>query len=519
MKKRSIWQRIQAVICFLLLLCVFVPFGAVAISPGMVRDLIVLVDGQQVTGLAAAMDGVVPSMRVVYGVAAVIGLLCSLRMLTLVFARGGRDRSGVSLQNASDGPIHISVPAVETLVSQGIRDVPGLSDVRMKVHDYGDSVTIEIAMSARSDINIPETMMRLQSRIKAYVQESAGIEVREVRLNVEKVVLADGIQALPAGRGMKRVPASEQENSTPTLAAKPESAKPEAPKSAPPQPATAASTVEDDDDTDTDWNRKGWFGRFGHKKRETDADASVDASAAARAAQGDDAATVPSQAPETGDEISIKAHIAEYLTGEAPQAADGQPEPARNEDSHAAAETVEAAPEARVEAAETATETAVETAAEADTTVKAETGADAEPAADIETVAEPVNEAEAAFDAEPESEVAPAVDPEASAVIAVEAVSVEPGSESESTAEADVATEPVQVNDAEREPERKTGTDVAFDYDAVVADVESTEAPVEEPRTIVIGDTSESMVANGDSDDSDEAKAAGHNAGGQAIPL
>ena len=92
MKKRSIWQRIQAVICFLLLLCVFVPFGAVAISPGMVRDLIVLVDGQQVTGLAAAMDGVVPSMRVVYGVAAVIGLLCSLRMLTLVFARGGRDR-------------------------------------------------------------------------------------------------------------------------------------------------------------------------------------------------------------------------------------------------------------------------------------------------------------------------------------------------------------------------------------------------------------------------------------------
>ncbi len=327
MKKRSIWQRIQAVICFLLLLCVFVPFGAVAISPGMARDLIVLVDGQQVTGLAAAMDGVVPSMRVVYGVAAVIGLLCSLRMLTLVFARGGRDRSGVSLQNASDGPIHISVPAVETLVSQGIRDVPGLSDVRMKVHDYGDSVTIEIAMSARSDINIPETMMRLQSRIKAYVQESAGIEVREVRLNVEKVVLADGIQALPAGRGMKRVPASEQENSTPTLAAKPESAKPEAPKSAPPQPATAASTVEDDDDTDTDWNRKGWFGRFGHKKRETDADASVDASAAARAAQGDDAATVPSQAPETGDEISIKAHIAEYLTGEAPQAADGQPDP------------------------------------------------------------------------------------------------------------------------------------------------------------------------------------------------
>ena len=43
-------------------------------------------------------------------------------------------------------------------------------------------------MSARSDINIPETMMRLQSRIKAYVQESAGIEVREVRLNVDKVI-------------------------------------------------------------------------------------------------------------------------------------------------------------------------------------------------------------------------------------------------------------------------------------------------------------------------------------------
>ena len=79
--------------------------------------------------------------------------------VTLVFAAADATGRRIASECVGRPDTHL-VPAVETLVSQGIRDVPGLSDVRMKVHDYGDSVTIEIAMSARSDINIPETMMR-----------------------------------------------------------------------------------------------------------------------------------------------------------------------------------------------------------------------------------------------------------------------------------------------------------------------------------------------------------------------
>jgi hypothetical protein len=292
MKKFSIWQKIQAILCFLILLCVFAPLGWIAISPSTASTLLngILLDAP----MSAAVAEVTVMQRVIMGASVLVGVLCSLRMLALMLGKGKKDRTGVSMPNTSEGAIHISVPAVETLVSQGIRDVPGLSDVRMKVHDYHDSISIEITMSARSDINIPETMMRLQSRIKAYVQESAGIEVREVRLNVDKVILADGgIPALPAGR-MKRAGSSEQEiakadykpqsftwkkdASEPVVETKEETksepekpaeepkpeAKPEA-KSEETQPAAVQSDKPVDDD-DSDEGRRGLFGRLGHKR-------------------------------------------------------------------------------------------------------------------------------------------------------------------------------------------------------------------------------------------------------------
>ncbi|MGN1069527.1 MAG: alkaline shock response membrane anchor protein AmaP, partial [Candidatus Fimadaptatus sp.] len=208
MKKHSVWQKIQAVMCFVILLCVFAPMALIAVSPATAVSLLTgaLLDD----AMSQAVAGITWMQRAVIGAGVIIGVLCALRMLMLMFSRPRRDSAGVSLTNATEGEIHISVPAVETLVSEGIRDVPGLSDVRMKVYDHRDSISIEMTMSARSDINIPETMMRLQTRIKDYVQESAGVEVHDVRLNVDRVVLADPVPALPAGRGGRRMGAAPQ---------------------------------------------------------------------------------------------------------------------------------------------------------------------------------------------------------------------------------------------------------------------------------------------------------------------
>lgn len=208
MKKHSVWQKIQAVLCFVVLLCVLAPMALIAVSPATAVSLLTgaLLDD----AMSQAVAGITWMQRAVIGAGVLIGVLCALRMLMLMFSRPRRDSAGVSLTNATEGEIHISVPAVETLVSEGIRDVPGLSDVRMKVYDHRDSISIEMTMSARSDINIPETMMRLQTRIKDYVQESAGVEVRDVRLNVDRVVLADPVPALPAGRGGRRMGAAPQ---------------------------------------------------------------------------------------------------------------------------------------------------------------------------------------------------------------------------------------------------------------------------------------------------------------------
>ena len=40
MKKFSIWQQMQAILCFLILLCVFAPLGWIAISPSTASTLL-----------------------------------------------------------------------------------------------------------------------------------------------------------------------------------------------------------------------------------------------------------------------------------------------------------------------------------------------------------------------------------------------------------------------------------------------------------------------------------------------
>lgn len=314
MKKFSVWQKMQAILCFLVLLCVFAPLAFIAIQPVYASELLtgILLDNF----MGAAIINITIIQRVIIGVFVLVGVLCSLRMLVIMMGKGKHDRAGVSMPNAPEGPIHISVPAVETLVSQGIRDVPGISDVRMKVSDYHDSISIELTMSARSDINIPETMMRLQSQIKSYVQENAGIEVRDVRLNVDKVILADGIQALPAGRGNSKRAASKQETvqadyQPQSYTWKKDSDEPivetkEAPKSEEKpaeKPQSVQADTSDDDDDDTDEQHHGWLGRLGHKKRDQKQETALNGAAETVIPAPEESEEIKEQEPITDEQL------------------------------------------------------------------------------------------------------------------------------------------------------------------------------------------------------------------------
>jgi uncharacterized alkaline shock family protein YloU len=446
MKKFSVWQKIQAILCFLVLLCVFAPLAFIAIQPGYASQLLTGILLDNVMGEAIVNITII--QRAIIGAFVLVGVLCSLRMLVIMMGKGKRDRAGVSMPNAPEGPIHISVPAVETLVSQGIRDVPGISDVRMKVSDYHDSISIELTMSARSDINIPETMMRLQSQIKSYVQENAGIEVRDVRLNVDKVLLADGIQALPAGRGNSKRAASKQEATQAdyqpqSYTWKKDSEQPivetkEAPKSEE-KPAEKPQGVQadaaDDDDEDADEEHHGWLGRLGHKKHDSKAE------------------SASSDVAETAESTSEKA------------ADDKATEPAAEEPVKEATEETQKQEERAMEAEVVVVEAESDLAGCADA-LEAETES---------VIAESEIDASASEDVSTETE---------------EAAHEETTSEEATTEEAaPVESEPAEV------PDESAANDMPFETvqaDEAVSDEEKPNAP------IVIGDTSDDIKLSGD---------------------
>lgn len=357
MKKYSAWQLIQAILCFIILLGIMIPLGVAAItSPEMDMRL-----------------------RIIFGAASVLGILCALRILVLMFTHKRRDKAGVALKNTVDGAIHISLPAIETLVEQGIRDVQGLSDVSMKITDHSDSITIDITMSACNEINIPETLMQLQARIKNYIQESAGVAVDEVRINVEEVILPENVQALPAGNEnkMEIKPEAPESDASAVGAGRPEASEPEAEKPAPEaaapekapeaaaafenEPASeageaapeeaeaescAADAIDDDDDdyddadaaTDEAADRRSWFGHMNRRdaaEPEASAeaaeapDAASDVKTASAEAAADMSDTGAPEADEAANAVGADAVCeAEAEAAEPDEAENGRPEAA-----------------------------------------------------------------------------------------------------------------------------------------------------------------------------------------------
>ena len=71
MKKFSIWQKIQAILCFLILLCVFAPLGWIAISPYTASTLLngILLDAP----MSAAVAEVTVMQRVIMGAFVLVG--------------------------------------------------------------------------------------------------------------------------------------------------------------------------------------------------------------------------------------------------------------------------------------------------------------------------------------------------------------------------------------------------------------------------------------------------------------
>ncbi|NLG24793.1 MAG: alkaline shock response membrane anchor protein AmaP [Clostridiales bacterium] len=140
-----------------------------------------------IDGLTNALAGR-PAALVAAIAAGVVFLAWTIRLLMVAFMHGPRyDHGSVSIQNTENGAVRVSVAAMDALVKQAIGQSDGVVDLKTRIINHEDSITVKIDMTLASDAHIPNVTMLMQRNIKSFIEEFSGIAVREVEIMVTSI--------------------------------------------------------------------------------------------------------------------------------------------------------------------------------------------------------------------------------------------------------------------------------------------------------------------------------------------
>lgn len=119
-------------------------------------------------------------------------ILCALALLTLavavvICALPGRKpkQTGSIMQKGVDGPIGITIGAIEKMVLACAAKHPEITNTEVDVTEVRDGVVILMNVQQVGGVSIPLSVARLQKQVRAYVNGRTGLDVAEVRVMVD----------------------------------------------------------------------------------------------------------------------------------------------------------------------------------------------------------------------------------------------------------------------------------------------------------------------------------------------
>ena len=107
-------------------------------------------------------------------------------MFLLSGVRSNKDKKAVS-KHTNIGEIRISLNSIENIALTTSRRINGVRDTKAFVKRQEDTVSITIRTMVLPDIVIPAVSEEIQDRVKRAVEENAGIEVKNVKVQVEGI--------------------------------------------------------------------------------------------------------------------------------------------------------------------------------------------------------------------------------------------------------------------------------------------------------------------------------------------
>ncbi len=100
--------------------------------------------------------------------------------------KSGSDKKSIS-RHTNIGEVNISLGAIENMALAATRRINGVKEAKAYIYKISEGVSVVIKTVITSDFNIPAISEEIQSRVKKSIEDSSGIQVKDVRVFVENI--------------------------------------------------------------------------------------------------------------------------------------------------------------------------------------------------------------------------------------------------------------------------------------------------------------------------------------------
>lgn len=126
-----------------------------------------------------------PGPRIATFLVALVFFVLSI-MFLLSGVKSSKDKKAVS-KYTNIGEVRISLNSIENISINAARKAAGVKDTRTDVKRQEDGVSVTVRLVVMPDLSIPAISEDVQMRVKKSVEESSGIQVKDVRVIVDSI--------------------------------------------------------------------------------------------------------------------------------------------------------------------------------------------------------------------------------------------------------------------------------------------------------------------------------------------
>lgn len=147
---------------------------------------------------------------------ALLGLYC----VGMLFRRQKRHKRGFVVQQTDCGELSIAVRAIEGLVQKCVDRHEEITALSTTLDTSRDGLIIKLRIGLTGGVNIPLAVSALQKQIKQYVTSCSGVDVKEVKVQVETSAAKDKASPFKVEEmSDKAAPLPTVEDKTPAITA------------------------------------------------------------------------------------------------------------------------------------------------------------------------------------------------------------------------------------------------------------------------------------------------------------